>query len=216
MAKRFVINEIRTKLTEAIKTEGFEYFKSKERIMRKHNTGFDVIYISIIDYNPIFQIESSVAIRLNAVEEIVNIFLDERFMNPEFKHLTTTISTSSYMPLVDDYYRYIEIKTKEDLNRAINEMINLIKDKGLLFFQNYRNFESTNNLKKSEILTKDNYGAYVLRNLMQSLTLMRLCNDPDFEKLSMKYKELYIPFSGEEETGRKAMDDLIEYLKKLD
>lgn len=215
MTKRFIINEVRTKLTEAIKNEGFEYLKSKERIMRKHNMGFDVIYISIIDYNPIFQIESSIAIRLNAVEDIVNIFLDERFMNPEFKHLTTTIGTSSYMPLVDEYYRYIEIKTEEDLNSTINEIINLIKDKGLLFFKNYRNFESTNNLKKSEILTKDNYGAYVLRNLIQSLTLLKLCKDPDFEEMCIKYPKLLVPWAGQEEAGRKAMDDLIEYLRKL-
>ena len=50
---------------------------------------------------------------------------------------------------------------------------------------------------------------------MQSLTLMKLCNDPDFDVLCDKYKELYVPFVGQEITGRKALDNLIEYLKAM-
>lgn len=215
MTKRYITNEVRTKLTDSFKNEGFEYIKSKERIMRKHTMGFDVIYARVVDYNPIFQIESSIAIRLNAVEEIVNLFLDERFMNPEYKSLTTTLGTSSYMPLVDDYYRYIEIKSEEELNSAINELTTLIKGKGLDFFKENRSIETTSLLKKSQILNDNTGGAYVLTNLMQSLTLLKLCKDPDFEEMCIKYPKFLVPWAGQEESGRKAMNDLIEYLRKL-
>lgn len=53
------------------------------------------------------------------------------------------------------------------------------------------------------------------RSLMTSLVLMKLCNDPDFDLLKYKCRELYVPFDGEEISGLKAIDDLISYLENM-
>lgn len=213
MTKKYVTNEIRLKLTENLNEEGFKYIKSKERIMREHEEGFDVIYSRVIDYNPIFQIEFSIAIRLNAVEEIVNKFFGESLFNSQNKSLTTTVA-SSYDFLTGEEENYIEISSELELYSTIQKLIKITKGEGFNFFQKYRNLEFTNALKKHQILNDDTGLSNILRNFMQSLTLLKLCNDPDFDKLCDNYRELYVPWVGQEESGRKAMDDLIEYLRK--
>jgi hypothetical protein len=212
MTKRFVFNETAIRLAEGLKEDGFKFIKSSSRILRTHSLGFDVVILHIVDYWPNFQIDTFLGIRLNEVEDIVNKFIPNR--NPAFMKFTETLGTS-YMVLSGAKENYIEIKTEEELSNAINELITLVKNKGLKYFGDHRSIEVVNDLKKRQILTENNGANYVIGNLMQSLTLMKLCNDPDFEKLSMKYKELHAPFAGEEESGRKAMDDLIEYLKKI-
>lgn len=212
MTKRFVFNEIAGRLAESLKVEGFKFVKSNRRILRAYPSGFDVIIFNIVDYYPCFQIDTFLGIRLNEVEEIVNKFVPNR--NPAFMKFTETLGTS-YMVLSGAKENYIEIKTEEELSRAISELTTLIKSKGLRYFENYRSPESVNDLKKRQILTEGNGTNYVIGNIMQSLTLMKLCKDPDFEELCIKYKELYIPLVGEEKSGRKAIDDLIAYLKEI-
>ena len=214
MNKKYVKNRIRTQIAGILKNEGFKYIKSNERIIRKHEYGFDVIYTRVIDYEPIFQIEYSIAIRLNAVEDVVNKFFGEELFNPKNKPLTTTIA-SSYDLMSGTNLSYIEICTEDELEDAIQDLAELTKSKGYAFFQKYKNYAVTNELKKNQILNDETGLSNILRNLMQSLTLMKLCEDTDFDKLCEKYKELYVPFVGQEITGRKALNNLIEYLKAM-
>ncbi len=212
ITKRYITNELREKLTENLKDEDFILLKSKERIMRKFDGGFDNIYIRVVDYNPIFEVEFSISIRLDVVEEMVYKFLDERFMNPRFNSLTPTIA-ASYKLLSGSVKNYITIKSETDLQNAIKDLTSLVKKNGFTFFKKYRDLQNVNQNKKENIL-KDNTGiAHILTNLMQSLILMKLCNDSDFKELSEKYKKLLVPWAGQEESGRKALDDLIHYLE---
>jgi hypothetical protein len=212
MNKKQVTNLVRQGVSEGLKEYGFKFIKSKERILREHEAGFDVIYARVIDYNPIFQIEFSIAIRLERVEAIVNNFLDEEIQNPTFNSLTTTIA-SSYDIMTGTKENCIEIKNEMELEDAIKQLINLLKGYGLEFFNRYRSLQETNLLKKKQIRHDESGLSYILTNLMQSLTLMKLCNDPDFNELSEKYKKLYVPWAGQEESGRKALNDLIEHLQ---
>lgn len=212
MNKKQVTNLVRQGISEGLKEDGFKFIKSKERILREHEAGFDVIYARIIDYNSVFQIEFSIAIRLNAVEEIVNKFLNDEIRNPAGNSLTTTI-VSSYDIMTNSKENYIEIKNEKELEAAIRSLLVLTKDKGLAFLNKYKNFQVANKYRKDRILNDESQLSHTLISLMQSLTLMKLCNDPDFDKLKEKYKELYVPFAGEEVTGRKALNDLIEYLE---
>jgi hypothetical protein len=214
MNKKQVTNLVGQGISEGLKEDGFKFIKSKERILREHEVGFDVIYARIIDYNPVFQIEFSIAIRLNAVEEIVNKFLSDEIRNPATNSLTTTI-VSSYDMLTNSKENYIEIKNEKELDAAIQSLLVLIKAKGLAFFNKYKNFQVANKYRKDRILNDESQLSHILISLMQSLTLMKLCNDPDFDELSEKYKQLYVPWAGQEESGRKALDDLIHYFSAL-
>jgi hypothetical protein len=212
MTKSFVINKTYRRIAEGLKDQGFEYKKSNERILKKITGGFYGITLHIVDYRPIFQIEIYLGIRIDAVEEIVNRFLEYTFASPEFMKFTETIGTT-YKVLNGSLENHIEIKSETELENGIDILIKTILSKGFEFFAQKSNQETLNSLKKEQIL-KDNMGSFsVDRNLMQSLTLMKLCNDPDFDKLKDKYKELYVPFAGEEISGRKALNDLIEYLQ---
>ncbi len=213
MNKTYITNKVRTQLAASLKSDGFEYIKSRQRIIKKHSMGFDVIYARVIDYNPLFWIESSIGIRINKVEDIVNQFLDERFQNPEFNHLSTTEGTSyAAMTGIDDD---VEVNNEDELNNAIQDIIKVMKEKGLHFFEKHRNLENLNLYKKKGILEDTMGGAYVLTNLMQSLTLMKLCNDSDFDKLSIQYKKGLVPWAGEEEASHEVLDNLINYLREL-
>lgn len=208
MTKRFVFSEIMTKLEANLKDYGFRFIKSKERIIRKHEIGFDIIIFHIIDYNPLFEIDFTLRTRINKVEEIVNMFMHDR-MNPDFMNLTETVSIS-YKELSKLENDYMEVNSEENLYQTIDILISLIKTKGLSFFERNKNINKVNEIKK-ELILKGEYRDR--RTIMQSLTLMKLCKDPDFDELSEKYKKIYIPFAGEEEIGLKAINDLIAYLK---
>lgn len=208
MTKRYVFTEIAKSIEKRVKPNGFKYVKSNERILNKYSSGFDVIILTVLDYAPVFQLQMSLRVRINKVENIVNKFIPNR--NPKFMKFTETIGTS-YMVLSGAKENHIEIETKKELDNAINELTKLIQEKGLVFFDKHRNIEIVNTIKKEQILKEEHT---VITNLMQSLTLMKLCNDPDFDELCEKYKELYVPFAGEEESGIKAINDLILYLRQ--
>jgi hypothetical protein len=212
MTKAYVFNQTTKEVTDFLNEHGFQYKKSHGRIMKLIDDGFFGIIINIIDYRPVFQIEMYLGVRLDAIEEIVNRFLEWTFANPKFMKYTETISTS-YKALSGAKDNYIEVESESQLQERIKELTLLIKEKGLVFFEKNRSLNNVN-LHKKQIILNDTSGiAHILTNLMQSLTLMKLCNDPDFDVLSEKYKKLYVAWEGQEESGRKALDDLIEFLK---
>jgi len=211
MTKKYVFTETAKRIEEKFKSNGFKFVKSNCRIINKYPSGFDVIIIKVLDYAPVFQLQMSLRVRINQVEDIVNKFQEYSFASPQFMKYTETEGVS-YMVLSGARENYIEIETEKELDKAINEFIKIIQDKGLAFFEKHRNLEIVNAEKKNQILNKEHD---VIGNIMQSLTLMKLCNDPDFDVLCDKYKELYVPFVGQEITGRKALDNLIEYLKTI-
>ncbi|WP_273134086.1 hypothetical protein [Culturomica massiliensis] len=213
MTKKYVLEQIGLKLSEELKPYGFRFIKSKNHIIKQIKSGFDLIEYRIIDYTPIFLIELALAIRLNTVEDIVNRFLGEEIMNPQGKPSTLTSGISFHFLM--DNYSDIKVGNEEELNDVISEYIIGIKARGLQYFDEYNNLFNANKLKKESILNDTTGMSYMLRNLMQSLVLMKLCNDPDLEVLYPKYLEYYVPISGQEITGRKAIVDLFEYLKKM-
>jgi hypothetical protein len=214
ISKTKVNNELYINVSESLKNDGFKYIKSKQRIIRKNKEGFDVIIFNVLDYNPIFQIQFWLKTRLDIVENILNRFMYD-CMNPKYMALSETTS-HGYGELMKKEIDYIEIKSERELKLAIKNIIKLIKD-SLIIFEENKDISQVNFNKKNQILF-EHKGIHLYHNrrtLMQSLILMILSNDPDFEKLSEKYKELYIPFSGEEITGKKAMNDLILFLKEM-
>lgn len=215
MSTAIVREKIRIGIADSLEEEGFIYIRSNERIMRKSQIGFDVIHITIINAYPIFEVEISLRTRINQVEEIVNMFMEDH-MNPKYMPLTETIAIS-YEELTGSENNFIEIKSDYELKKAIFFCANLIRDKGFEFFNNNEDINKVNQLKKHRIIYE--HGGlsrhHNRRSLMTSLVLMKLCNDPDFDLLRYKYKELYVPFDGEEISGPKAIDDLISYLENM-
>ena len=215
MTKKDVFDLTVQCVVKEIEENGFKFIKSKERIIRKTDDGYDAILFRVVDYCTSFQIVFDIRTRTNVVEDILNKFMAD-CMNPQFMSLTETI-IMSYQELSNSKVNYIEIASDEQLNIAISEIIGLITGIGMDFFEQNKNVEKVNVRKKNAILYEHKgLGMHHdRRTLMQSLILMKLCNDPDFDLLKYKYKELYVPFDGEEISGPKAIDDLISYLENM-
>lgn len=213
MTKKYIREKLGLELSENLKMDDFRFIKSKNHIIKQIENGFNLIEYRIIDYAPVFFIELSLAIRLNIVEEIVNRFLGEEIMNPQNKIHTLTLGIAFNFLMGDS--NDVKVENEKELREVINKYIAGIKTKGLSYFNDYSNILNTNRLKKEDILSNTTGTSCLLRNLMQSLTLMKLCNDSDFELLYPKYLEYYIPISGQEVFGRKAIVELFNYLKDM-
>lgn len=213
LTKKYVYNKIIETISDNLKVFGFQFVKSKDRIIRKHEDGFDAIIVKVVDYNPVFQIELYFRSRIDCVENIINKY-QANISNNAFLLLSETCS-ANYQELSGAKMDFIEVKNENELDKAIHEIKSLIEAKVMSFYDQNRDIHKLNNIKKKQIL--ENHQDISLyhnrRSLMQSLILMRLCNDPDFNSLKDKYKKLYVPFVGEEEVGKKAINDLIIYLE---
>gem|GEM_PF-6400390 len=215
MGKRDICNRVLNYLASNLENVGFKFIKKKERILRYHHLGFDVIIFNVVDYNSVFEVDFSLRTRIDDVENIVNQFMLD-CMNPKFMALTETVAIS-FQELSNSTNEVIKVTNEAQLEQASLDILLLIQEKGMRFYEQNRDLKKLNEFLKIQILEK--HGGIGLhhdrRTLMQSLTAMRLCDDPEFLRLEDKYKELYVPFAGEEEIGRKAIDDLIRFLKAL-
>ena len=203
--------EVKQKLTHSMESTlvdcNFKLKKSNGFIIRKSKGKTENVFFRILNYWPLCQeIDyAGFSIRFDAVEEIVNPFLAKYdFFNIECTKTTATIG--------DSIYYNTRIDKIEDVDKFIHLHLNNIKQKVLDYFSQYDSINNANRLKKNQILTDNSGLSYSEHNLMQSLTLMKLCNDSDFGELTQKYKDLYSNWGGYEEKGINAINDLIEYI----
>lgn len=93
ITKNQIINTVGAKLEKEFSANGFKYVKSQKHLKRKYKGGFDNIGFSTYNSYPISHQVLSVwsEKRIDIVENIVNKFYDERFMNTEFHKTTVTV-----------------------------------------------------------------------------------------------------------------------------
>ncbi|MFL0203175.1 hypothetical protein, partial [Tenacibaculum maritimum] len=104
ITQKKTIEGIGKNLEVNLKEYGFKFVKSKSALVRKTKDGFDKILLHTYDTYPyshqdLFLQFSS---RINVVQEIVNMFYDERFMNIKFHRSRTTIGID-YINLMGDF-----------------------------------------------------------------------------------------------------------------
>jgi hypothetical protein len=202
---------VREKLVATLESmlleDNFKLKRSNSFIVRKSKNKTESVFFKILNYWPLCaEIEHVLFdIRFDKVEEIVNPFLAKyNFSNIEGTKTTSTIGNLiSYNTKVVNF---------EDVDNFIALNMNNIKAKVLAYFIKYSTMNEANVLMKEQILNDDSGLYYVERNIMQSLTLMKLCNDSDFEYLSQTYIKLYSSWGGFSERGLMTINDLIEYL----
>ncbi len=209
ITKKEVEHRLNECFTDLLAQENFKLRKSNSLIIRKSQSKVESIFFRVLNYWPLCQEIKCVIfdIRFDKVEEVVNPFLAKyNFFNMEGAKMTSTIGDFiSYNMKIDKY---------EDVDNFINVNKDTIKTKILDYFVRYNTMEDANILMKEQILNNDSGLYYIERTLMQSLTLMKLCNDSDFQDLSQTYMKLYSSWGGFKEKGLMAINDLIEYLSK--
>ena len=240
ITKNQVIHTIGTKLSEEFSAEGFKYIKSKKDLIRKTKNGFDKIVFSTYDSYPISHQVLSLGFlkRLNAVEDIVNQFFDERFRSPDFSKSSTTVVSNQVLLNNKMSYNFkpeminnclickgiinpnedgFILHTEKDIKNISNYLITFIQDQVLPFFEANNDLSYINkNQKKQMVETFNSKSLVHPLLLMRSLVLMKLTKDSDFEILKNKYlKKAVNPYDdfGVNKLEVKAVNELIDYLE---
>ena len=224
ITKKAVETKLLTALLEVLPNEEFVLKKKDKRIVRKTKSGFEEFYFRILNYWPYCaEIENvSFSVRFNEVEEItVPIEVKNGIRaGMEFAKTSTTVG---------NWHEFkIKLFNEKDIDNFIHTHINKIKEKGLLFFSKHNDIYSTNLYYKNKVLN-DKSDAHIEWNwrwISNSLTLMKLCGDKDFDEMKIKYRQLLearfqkitdltYEKHWEEDNVFAAYDDLVECLSKL-
>jgi hypothetical protein len=207
ITKKEVETKLLTTLLNNVSQEGFVLRKKDNNIICKTNIGFKSLGCSILNYWPYCAEISSIGfeIRINQVEEIVNsIKARYNLFNIAFAKTTPTILNT--IPF------NIKVFTEVDIDKFIYNNINDIIEKAFLFFNRYADIAVINVDKKNMIIKNNDTG---INSVARSLTLMKLCDDSDFDIMKIKYRQLLKPVYGQEKNEIAAYDDLVEYLSKM-
>ena len=156
--------------------------------MRKTKTGFEDFHFRVLNYWP-YCTEIDIvgfSIRFNSVEEITAPIEVENGIRASMEFAKTSTTMHNWRDFK------IKIFNEKDLDNFIHAYISKIKDDGLSFFSKYNDIYSVNTYYKDRVLN-DNSDAHVKWNwhsIANSLTLMKLCNDKDFDEMKIKYRQL--------------------------
>ena len=235
ITKKTVIETVGKELETKLNSYGFKFVKSKQHLIRKYKGGFDRILLYTITGFPYSHQELGVQfmVRIDKVESIIEKFYNGRFRNMEFAKLFNT-DFINYECLKKEkdksFYSASSLKcelcktsetdldkelfvlhNKEDIQKVSSFLKDFIELRGLRFFEQSKDIEYLNEKVKSSI-TKNVYGVD-LKTIMNSLVLMKLCNDSDFDTLLPKYIEQMHPDNGFERDSYDSLNEIIQYLE---
>lgn len=235
ITKKKVIETIGKELEIKLNSYGFKFVKSKQHLIRKNKEGFDRILLDTITGYPYSHQELRVQfmVRINKVENIIELFYDGRFRNMEFAKISDTDFTD-YKHLKNEkdksFYSasYLEcelcktsrtdldkglfiLHNKKDIEKAGSFLKDFIELKVLDFFEQSKSIEYLNE-KVKNLIKKNVYGVD-LKIIMNALVLMKLCNDNDYDTLLPKYIEQMRPANGFKKDSHDALNEIIQYLE---
>lgn len=234
ITKKTVIETIGKELEIKLNSYGFKFVKSKQHLIRKNKEGFDRILLDTISGYPYNHQELVIqfVVRINKVENIIELFYDGRFRNMEFAKISGTdftdyehLKEENDKTFYSDSYLKCELckasgtsldkefvlHNKKDIEKASSFLKDFVELKGLHFFEQNKSIEYLNKKIKNSLI-KNVYGAD-LRTIMNSLVLMKLCGDEDYNVLLPKYIEWLHPAHGFEKDSHDALNEIIQYLE---
>lgn len=211
ITKKAVETKLIAALLELLSNEEFILRKKDKGILRKTKMGFDRFGFDVLNYWPYCtEIESvSFSIRFNTIEEITFPIRVRNGLiaSMEFAKTSTTVHGGREFN--------IKLFNEKDVDNFIHAHINKIKEDGLSFFYKYNDIMSVNVFYKNRVLNGEEGISDTINPIMTSLTLMKLCDDRDFDGMKIKYRQILKSLDGMEKETFAAYDDLVEYLSKL-
>lgn len=237
ITKRIVINTLGKNLEHNLKEYGFKFVKSKDSLIRKTKDGFDKILMHTYDTYPyshqdLFLQFSS---RINDVENIMNKFYDERFMNVEYHKTTTTnsidynklkgsseINFKGYNPKCDicvqsrklepeEEEKKFAIHTEQDIEIITPLIVDFIKDKVFDFFNFNHDLKKLNDFYKNSLQVQT--GGFI--EIMRSLILMKLTSDSDLKNKTTEFLDFHSNRTYTKKDESDALNELIAYLDSI-
>lgn len=217
---RWVKTEVRNTLRDAINPVvaplGFRYRARDPAFVRKTEEGRQELTIAIRDYNPVFEFSFSLCSRIDAVQAIMNRFTGSP---PRYHDMTlTSITQLEFLGLHARPGKGViySVKSAEELAATISDIIAVIKDRVLPFFNEYRRVEDINRGLNPvgaehvrELIWPPDRGQFDATNQpyrsMAGVAVAHFASDPRIQELIAAYRSQIREFPDDQ---RKKLDDL--------
>jgi hypothetical protein len=203
MTKREVKEIIYCDIGPIVSAKGFKLKRAEDSFERKITDGKQSIGVPVIDYAPKYKISLTLAIRLDAVENIIHLFSG----SPTKYHKVSATYISRLDRFVPSEEAVFEVLTEEDIHSICSRWAPIIDNQILPFLDENRDLKSLAQVMNFEKLPETVTGA---GPAMHAVTVARLTKDPRFLSLVEGYSERmqYLPKGTQE-----SFLQLVEYLK---
>lgn len=201
--KRHEMKDLLFQMLGGFLTEtGFRLKKSADAFVRKIPGGSQMLGVPLWDFNPEFEFSLNICVRLDAAEEIFNLFSG----SPPKYHSTTITTITPLEHFIGGSAKY-KVCTVDDVMAVGRVLSGVIRDKIMPFFNEHKDARALDravNIQQPGI----DISQYPWK-AMSSIILARLAGNKDYERLVAKHRtdmqlapELAHPFNR-----------LVEYLK---
>lgn len=181
MKKQEVKNLLFDMLSGILTGTDFRLKKSEDRFVRTIDGGWQDIGLPLWDYNPEFEFSLNMCIRLNAAEDIFNMFSG---VAPRHQSSTpTTITRLEHFTVGSGRYK---VTMAMDIVSVGDILFNVVREKIIPFFNEHQDVQSLDravNCQQPGIdITQNPSGA------MHSVILAHLSGNKDFERIVAKHQ----------------------------
>jgi hypothetical protein len=179
--------EVRAQLYQGLegvfKAQRFRLNKKEGAFARTVPTGFQKVYVPLMDYNPVFIFSLTVGLRLDAAEDIFNRFSGA---TGEGQKLTlTTITQLSYF--TQGRPAEYKVTTTTEIEAALAGLRGVIDSRIMPFLDQYQDVKSVD-IEVNANKTPGFDSANLLMHAMHSVILARLSGNPGYSAVVTGYK----------------------------
>jgi hypothetical protein len=155
--------------------------KKEDGFVRTTPSGKQIIVFPLYDYNPVFQFALAVSIRLNAVEDVVNLFSGTA---PERQLLTyTTITRLDYF--TREHPTGFRVTTEADIEKACDILAGILRDRVFPFLDEYQDLNAVDRAVNLEQRPGFDIAVWPWP---RHLTIAYLARNPNFESLISAFR----------------------------
>lgn len=187
---------------------GFTPRPELHQYRRAAEEGFQCVIHSWSHYDDISMLEIHIGIRLDAVEGIAFPMTNGL---PGFAPDSMTLVTPLAKLRGRRHQRY-EIKTEEDVQEAVGEIKEWLKEDGLPFLEKYSSLEAMDALFNDNPAKLLPYIHNASNRCLRGITLAKLTGRDDFERLVRVYRQ-QLEIQQAIEVTKEKYERLVEYLR---
>jgi hypothetical protein len=217
--KSAVRSQIAQALEQAVAPAGFRYRKKIDGFVRNIGGGRQELGIALWDHDPLFDFSLNLCVRLEAVQEVVNQFSGSP---PRYHEITLTSITQLEFLGVPAEARGVvfSASSESELAKVIGEAIEMVRNRVVPFFDEYRDVASINrglNPEGAESLTKPPWphdrSAFDATNQpyrsMAGVAVAHIAGDPRLKELIAAYRA---QVAGMAEADRQKLKQMVAFL----
>ena len=185
----------------------FEMVADKKQFRRTLPNGFQSILFSVSELDEEIWLEVNLGVRIHAVEEVVQQFLDNSIT---YRDEALTLVASIGKLTNNKYFRY-KINTPEDLKDVCEAMKLFMQQQGFAFLDNHSSITSLDKLYNSNPTKPTRYLYNQMHRCFKGAVLAKLSDRKQYAKVLDSY-QYFLDKLGAKPTLAEKYDKLCNYL----